>query len=144
MGKTTEKNFRELKSSPKYEDAKLTGMLNNEFTSILDKYVTLKKLSTAQIMEYTHYSKSYINKMRNPLEKTAQPTRKFVIAVALALNLNLDETNRLLKSARFHELYTRDKAESLIIWGLTHKMNALQIKALLQEKGLEDNIFKDN
>lgn len=142
MGRTTEKNFRELKSAATYEEAKLTGMLKNEFTTVLDRYISRKKISTAKIVDYTGLSKSYINKLHNPSEKDVQPKRSSVIVIALALELTLDETNRLLKSARYHELYTRDKTESVIIWGITHKMNAQQIKTMLQEKGL-DSIFKD-
>lgn len=143
MGKTTEKNYRELKTANKYENAKLTGMMKGEFTTVLDRYITKKKVRTAQIVDYTGFCKSYINKLHNPSEKDVQPTRSCVIVIALAVGLTLDETNRLLKSARYHELYTRDKTESVIIWGLTHKMNSQQIKEMLQEKGLDDIFKKD-
>lgn len=142
LGRTTEKNFRELKSAEQYEQAKLTGMLKSEFTTVLDRFITRKKATTMQIVERTGISKSYVNKLRNPSEKTVQPTRNVVIDIALAINLNLDETNRLLKSARYHELYTRDKSEALIIWGMTHKMDGQKIKTMLQEKGME-SIFKN-
>lgn len=38
--------------------------------------------------------------------------------LALAMNTTYEELNALLKAARLQELYSRDSAEALIIWGL--------------------------
>ena len=65
-----------------------------------------------------------------------------MIDIALAINATLEETNRLLKAARCQELYTRDPAEALIIWGMLNKKSGVEIRRLLQEKGL-DGMFKD-
>ena len=59
------------------------------------------------------------------------------------MNATLDETNLLLKSARHQELYARDKAESIIIWGMLKKLSGSQIRELLAENGLLDNLFPE-
>ena len=55
LGRTTEKNFRELKSAEKYENAKLTGMLKNEFTTVLDRFITRKKANLGSGMILTGF-----------------------------------------------------------------------------------------
>lgn len=142
MGKTTVENYRKLKTAEKYEDAKLSGMISHEFSLALDRFIREKNISIMTIVENTNLSKSYINKLRNPSDKKANPSRRVVIDIALALNATLAETNQLLKLARYQELYTRDKAESLIIWGMLKKLDGKEIRKMLQEKGL-DGMFKE-
>ena len=142
MGIVTDKNRRELENAKKYEDASLMGMVENEFTIALDKLIKQKKVSVTSILQNANVSKSYVNKLRNPSEKAVKPSRRVIIDIALAVNANLNETNALLKAARYQELYTRDPAESVIIWGMLHKMSGQEIRRLLEEKGL-DGMFKD-
>ena len=88
-----------------------------------------------RIVENTSISKAYVNKLRNPSEQNVNPSRKVVIDIALAINATLEETNSLLKAARYQELYTRDAAEAVIIWGLMHGQSGEGIRRELQEKG---------
>lgn len=142
MGRTTNENLRRLKRSPEFDDAGLTGMITNTFPSVLGQLIQKKKISVNKIVENTSISKTYVNKLRNPSEKHVNPSRRVVIDIALAINATLDETNSLLKAARYQELYTRDPAEALIIWGMLNKKSGTEIRRLLQEKGLDD-MFKD-
>lgn len=123
-------------------DANLKGMVDNQFPATLGYLIRQKKISVLTIVENTNISKSYINKLRNLSEKSVNPSRRVVIDIALAINATLEETNRLLKSAKYQELYTRDPAESVIIWGMLKKMSGKEIRRLLQEKGL-DGMFKE-
>ena len=66
-----------------------------------------------------------------------------MIDLALGMNATLDEANLLLKRARYQELYTRDKAESVIIWGMLRHMSGSEIRELLAEKGLLDTLFPE-
>lgn len=141
MGKITDANRRQLESADCYEDVKLAGMNGQTFTDALSQLIERKKISTLTIVENTNISKSYINKLRNPSIKTVNPTRHVIIDIALAINADLDETNYLLKLAKYQELYTRDAAEALIIWGMLKKLPGSDIRRMLTEKKL-DSIFK--
>ena len=123
MGNITNENRRILENADKYEDAILDGMIQQEFTTALSLLIQQKEISIQTIMEKTHLSKSYINKLRNPSEKTLCPSRHVIIDIGLAINATLEEINHLLKLAQYQELYTRNKAESLIIWGLLKKLS---------------------
>lgn len=142
MGRITDENFRKLETAENYEDAKLKGMGAKEFPFELDKLIKKKNMAVINIVENTNLSKSYINKLRNPSEKNANPSRHAVIDIALAVDATLEETNKLLKLARYQELYTRDPAEALIIWGMLKNMSGKEIRKMLQEKGL-DGMFKE-
>ena len=105
MGRITEENKRELERAPHFGDAKLTGMVSNTFPVVLGRLIQKKNISVMRI------------------------------DIALAINATLEETNSLLKAARYQELYTRDAAEAVIIWGLIHKQSGAEIRRELQEKG---------
>ncbi len=137
MGKITDENFRALEIADNYEDAVLSGMSDAEFTTTFARLIEEKNVPTLTIVENTNLSKSYINKLRNPSEKAVKPSRHVIIDIALAIDASLEETNRLLKLARYQELYTRDKAESFIIWGMLQNMPGREIRRQLQEKGLD-------
>ena len=114
MGRVTEENKRELERALHFGDAKLTGMVSNTFPVVLGRLIQKKNISVMRIVENTSISKTYVNKLRNA---------------------TLEETNSLLKAARYQELYTRDAAEAVIIWGLIHKQSGAEIRRELQEKG---------
>lgn len=142
MGKITNENRRQLEQAKNYEDAVLTGMLEHQFSTELGKLIEAKGISILSIVENTNISKSYINKLRNPSEKNVRPSRYVIIDIALALDATLEETNHLLKLAQYQELYTRNQAESVIIWGMLQKLSGNEIRTMLYEKGL-DTIFKE-
>ena len=140
MGRVTDDNKRELERALYYDDAKLTGMVANTFPAVLGRLIQKKNIM--RIVENTSISKTYVNKLRNPSEKNVNPSRKVVIDIALAINATMEETNSLLKAARYQELYTRDAAEAVIIWGLIHRQSGSEIRRSLQEKGL-GGFFKE-
>ena len=102
-----------------------------------------KGVSTTELVKSTSLSKAYINRLRDPSRKNDKPKREVVIDIALGINAALDEANLLLKRARYQELYTRDKAESVIILGMLKKLSGAEIRELLAEKGLLDTIFPE-
>lgn len=143
MGKITNENRRALEYADFFEDAALTGMIEYEFTSALSQMIEEKGVSVFSIVENSNISKSYINKLRSPAEKSVRPSRHVIIDIALAINATLDETNYLLKRAQYQELYTRDQTEAFIIWGMLKNYSGHEIRKMLQKKGL-DRIFKEN
>ena len=143
MGKSTDENYRKLQSAETYDSADLENMIDREFSITLDKMMRGKGVTTTELLRSTSLSKAYINRLRDPSRKNDKPKREVVIDLALGMNATLDETNLLLKRARYQELYTRDKAESVIIWGMLKKLSGTEIRELLAEKGLLDTIFPE-
>ena len=129
MGKPTDENYRKLQAAETYDSADLDNMIDREFSITLDKMMRDKGVSTTELVKSTSLSKAY--------------KREVVIDIALGINAALDEANLLLKRARYQELYTRDKAESVIIWGMLKKLSGTEIRELLAEKGLLDTLFPE-
>ena len=143
MGKPTDENYRKLQAADTYDSAELDNMIDREFSVTLDKMMHDKGVSTTDLVKSTSLSKAYINRLRSPSRKNDKPSREAVINLALGMNATLDEANLLLKRARYQELYTRDKAESVIIWGMLRHMSGSEIRELLAEKGLLDSLFPE-
>lgn len=138
MGKITDENRRKIEEADSFDDIVLDGMLDNVFSEELDKLIVEKNVSVQHIVNESGLSKSYINKLRNPLEKKAKPKRNAIINIALALDATLEETNLLLKYAQYQELYTRNDTEALIIWGMLKKKTGAEIRMLLYDRGMDD------
>ena len=141
MGKITEENRRILEEIKEFDEKMLTGMVEYTFCEELDKMIVEKGYSTQKIVNQSCLSKAYINKLRNRSEKKARPSRNAVIDIALALDASLDETNLLLKCAKYQELYTRNPVEAIIIWGLLKKKTGKEIREMLDERGYLNQLF---
>lgn len=137
MGNITNENRRALEMADRYEDAVLSDMVENGFSAALCQLIEQKGVSVLSIVERSNISKSYINKLRNPSDKTVRPTRRVILDLALAVDATLDETNHLLKCAQYQELYARDRGESVIIWGMLKHYSGDQIREMLHEKELD-------
>ena len=143
MGKPTDENYRKLKAAATYDKAELDNMVDRKFSVTLDKMIRDKGFTTTDIVKNTSLSKAYINRLRSPSRKNDKPKREVIIDLALGMNATLDEANLLLKRMRYQELYTRDKSESIIIWGMLKKLSGSEIRELLAEKGLLDTLFPE-
>lgn len=65
------------------------------------------------------------------------PGRDIILRIALALNILLDETQRLLKLADRGALYPKVKRDALIIYGLNNKLGLYKTDEMLVSLGQE-------
>ena len=104
-------------------------------------------ISIPQVAELTGIPRSYLYQLI-PLKyvshKNAKvtPTRNMLLAVALTLNLSVDETQNILKYAGETELDDSDNFDSVIIYSLEHKLSIVKTNILLDEKNCELLIFE--
>ncbi len=133
MGRITNENKRILQEIPAYDNALLIDLNPTTFSQALSELIIQKGIPVQSIVNATGLSKSYINKLRNLKGAPAQPTRPVVLSIGLALNASLDEMNALPKAAKYQELYARDTADSIIMWGLMHDLTGDQIRSKLSE-----------
>lgn len=68
------------------------------------------------------------------------PTRNFLLRIAIFLKLPLDETQRMLSIAQRAQLYTRNRFDAAIIFALEHEMGLDETNVLLEEIGEESLI----
>ena len=91
-------------------------------------------------------SKSYLYQLIPAKEippKTVKnnPDRKMLLAIAIALNFSVDETQHLLKYAKEPELYPRNSFDSTIIYALEHGCSIIETNILLENLNCDLLIF---
>lgn len=64
------------------------------------------------------------------------PSRDILIATAFGMKISLDEAQLLLRISKFAILDSRDKRDSVIIFGLTHGLSVFQTDDILEEQNL--------
>lgn len=107
-------------------DQTLKGYLN---TWLLNKKITKSTvLKKAGITEATGYQ--YFDGKRNP-------SREKVIALAIGLDLLLEETNELMKKTGYAQLYPKHPWDAIVIYGITHHLTITEIDDLLYSESLK-------
>ena len=64
-----------------------------------------------------------------------KPSRDKLLCLCIAMQLSIDETQRLLKEAAYVQLYPRIKREAVICHGILHKTSLAEIN---------DKLFLEN
>ena len=110
---------------------------NDEFIketpkSYLNFMLSKKNMSVARIAKESGVGE-YTYKIFNDERK---PSRNILIALAVGMSLTLQETQLLLRISKFAILDSRDKRDSIIIFGLMNHLSVFEIDDLLSENGV--------
>lgn len=132
--KDTDELVEELKISP---DARTFQKHNpNEFKMPLHEYLNKllqeKNLSKSELVEKINPNDKHIYHILSGLRK---PSRKKLLTIARAMELNLDETNYLLRYGGFAILYVRDVWDSIIMHAIEKNLTVIEINFILDELG---------
>ena len=68
---------------------------------------------------------------------TKTPSRDKLLAIALGMRLDFEQTDTLLKQQGYARLYPRRRRDAVIIHGLLHQMTLLDVNTLLYENEME-------
>ena len=99
-------------------------------------------LTYAQIVKGSNFKETYIKDVFSGRRK---PSRDAVIGLCFVFGLNFDESNMLLKSAGYNELYPRDNRDLLLSKGIIDKLNIREInEVLIQYKVSKIGNFDDD
>ncbi|MBE7033418.1 MAG: helix-turn-helix transcriptional regulator [Ruminococcaceae bacterium] len=135
MQTTTEKLLAELKSTTDIETffKEHEGQFLDKTThSYLNELISLKNMNISDVAKNSG-SGEYVYKIFSGERK---PSRDILISVAFGMKLSLEETQLLLRITKFAILDSRDKRDSVIIYGLTHSMNIFETDDMLYKKDL--------
>lgn len=100
------------------------------FPEYLNSKMTEQKISPAKLIEAAQIQRNYGYQILNGSRK---PSRDKVLALCLALGLDLPETQRALTLAQFGQLYPKNRRDSIFIFSINKKLSALQVNELLDE-----------
>lgn len=135
LPKSTGELFTELK-----EDKNLDGYFQrnrDEFilplNEYLEKLLAEKNLTKKEIIERSGLNREYVYHIFSGMKKN--PSRPKVLAMALSMELNLDETQYLLRYAGLGLLYPRNQWDAVIISAVEQKLTVVQTNELLLRLG---------
>lgn len=113
----------------------------DEFVLPLSEYLESllkeKQLIKQVVIDKSCIQREYAYHIFSGLKKN--PSRQKILALAFAMDLNLEETQYLLRYAKQSPLYPRNPWDSIIISAIEQKLNVLQTNELLSQLG--ENIF---
>ncbi|MBQ7514712.1 MAG: hypothetical protein IJS96_00395 [Schwartzia sp.] len=133
--KDTENLFAELE-----QDAKIERFLSEnreEFLRPLPEYLEQllaeKHLEKHTVIRESHLDRSYAYQIFSGRKEN--PSRPKLLALALAMRLNLDETQYLLRYAGHGSLYPRNPWDSIIISAIGQGLSVMETNLLLEKLG---------
>ena len=135
FGKSTDELFTELKTEKNLEGWR--SLNQKEFVEPLNEYLKKilaeKNLSKQEVIEHSGLNREYAYHIFSG--KKNNPSRAKILALAVAMGLNLDEVQYLLRYAGQGVLYPRNDWDAVIISAVEQKLSVMQTNELLHNLG---------
>lgn len=109
-------------------------MVTDSLSSLLAELVKKSGLKKSKVIKDSELSEVYAYQIFSGIRV---PERKKLLSLAVAMQLNLDEVQSLLKCAGYSPLYVKLPFDSIVIYGICKKLSVIQINELLFEYDLE-------
>lgn len=106
----------------------------NSFKGSLKEWLELKQCTKKDVIRRSSLNRAYVYQIFSGLK---MPSRDKVIALAFGFDMDLAETDRLLKQAGYRELYARDRRDALLISAISHKKSIMDANELLFDHEIE-------
>ena len=138
FGKSTGELFTELKSEKNLQGWRANN--SSEFVlplgEYLEKLLADKNLTKQEVIERSGLNREYAYHIFSGKKKN--PSRPKILALAIAMGLNLDEIQYLLRYAGHGVLYPRNQWDSVIISAVEQRLSVMQTNELLNQLGETD------
>ncbi|MDE7360523.1 MAG: helix-turn-helix domain-containing protein [Oscillospiraceae bacterium] len=131
--RSTDELLNEIKQT--HEIEKFIKNNSGEFTDkplheMLNEIIADRKLKKSEVIKGSGLNRVYAYQI---LSGKKMPSRDKLIAFCFGLQLDVDETNSLLKSAGLPVLYARNKRDSIIIYAINSGKSVFITNNLLFE-----------
>ncbi len=137
MEKDTRKIVEELGLCPDFQTFYRENkeyMVSGNLASLLAELLEKKGLKKSQVIKNAELSEVYGYQIFSGVRI---PERKKILAIAVGMGLDIDQTQQLLKCAGYPQLYVKKPFDSIVLYGLCKDLPVVQINELLFEYGLE-------
>ena len=92
------------------------------------------RISKAALARLSGMSEVYLHQL---FSGRRFPSRSRLLCVCFGLGASVEETQALLQQARYAPLYSRDRRDAIIIFGLSHGMDLFQVNDKLFAENLD-------
>ena len=137
MVKDTSEIVKELALSPDFQtfyNENKEYMVKEDLAQMLNELLQSKGLQKSRVIKNAEISEVYGYQI---FSGTRVPERKKLICLTIAMGLDLDETQTLLKCAGYSPLYVKIPFDSIVIYGVCNKMSVVEMNELFYEYGFE-------
>ena len=132
--KDTDQLFDELKIDSDVEN--FIAANQSEFTKPLHEFLNQllqeKNLSKTEVIKKLNFDKKHAYHI---FSGTKKPSRNKLLALAIAMNLNFEETQYLLRYTGFGSLYPRNPYDAVIISAIEQKLTLAETDSYLEQLG---------
>ena len=137
MQKDTAEIVKQLQLSPDFQSFYQENkefMVDQSLAQLLAQFLKQTGISKAKAIKNAEMSEIYGYHI---FAGTRIPERGKVLALAIGMDLNLDQIQQLLKTAGYSTLYVKRPFDSVVLFGIVKKMSVAQINELLYDYGME-------
>lgn len=99
-----------------------------DFVTYLETLLLKKDVSKSELIKMTNLHRTYAYQIFNGQKK---PSRSKIIQIALALQLDIRETNNLLSLSDNGYLYPKVRYDAIILYALEHKKSIIDTNLIL-------------
>ena len=103
-----------------------------DFTTYLEACLTKQGMKKSDVIAQTNIQRNYAYQI---FDGTRQAGRQKVIQLAIALNLDLHDTNNLLALSNNGSLYPKVKEDAILIYAIHHHYDIMKTNELLNAHG---------
>ena len=107
-------------------------MVSDELSTYLNNIMAKKGLVKTDVIKKTEFSEVMGYQI---FAGTRQPSRDSLICICVAMEMDLEEIQTILKIAGFAALYPKAKRDSIIILGLNENKTVPEINETLYDNG---------
>ena len=93
-----------------------------------------KGMSKAQLAKQSGISEVYLHQL---FSGRRFPSRSRLLCLCFGLGATVDEAQSLLQQARHAPLYSRDRRDAILIFGLSHNMTLAQVNDKLYDENVD-------
>lgn len=137
MMKDTAKIVEELGLCPDFKSFYRENqeyMISSTLAELLERLLSEKGLKKAAVIKKAELAEVYAYQIFSGLRV---PERKKLLCLAVAMGLNIEEAQTLLKCAGYSPLYVKLPFDSIVLYGICKQLSVVEINELLYEYGLD-------
>ena len=138
MKKLTEELLNKIRETTDIEhfmEENESNFMRETVPEYLDRLVAEKRLKISEVAERSGQG-DYVYKV---FQGTRKASRDILLAIAFGMQLNLEETQVLLRTAGTAQLDPRSRRDSVVIYGLCKKLRITDVCDILYK--LKERIF---
>jgi transcriptional regulator with XRE-family HTH domain len=102
---------------------------NEKFNIYLQRLIAEKDLSNSDVIKMANMDKSYFYQI---IRGEKFPSKDRIIQIAVALNLNIEETNKLL-GMQGYVLYGENPRDFIILFCIENRLDLMNVNYMLEE-----------